>query len=200
VKSESQRERLERCKRAVEEHPGRASAHFNLALAYSRSGRVRLAEAAYQRAVELEPTMVEAWVNLGGLRLARWDFEGCLEATREVVRLRPDLATAHFNMGQAYLYLNDPGGLLRCTKETLVLERDHPAAHYFAGVALLALGEVGAAERHLGRAVELGHQPTQELMKAMEAARSQPARQGATLVEITGAAAPDTNEDKDKEE
>jgi tetratricopeptide (TPR) repeat protein len=198
VKFESQRERLERCKRAVLEHPGRASVHFNLGLAYSRSGQVRLAEAAYQMALDLDPTMVKAWVNLGGLRLARWDFEGCLAATREAVQLRPDLATAHFNMGQAYLYLNDPPRLLGCMKKALELERDHPAAHYFAAVALLALGEVGAAERHLGRAVELGLQPTQELMKAMGAARTNRARPGANLVEITGAAAPDANEDKEE--
>jgi tetratricopeptide (TPR) repeat protein len=199
VKPESQRARLERCQRAVEEHPERASAHHNLALAYSRSGRVKLAEESYRRALGLDPTLVEAWVNLGGLLLAKWDFEGCLEATREAVRLRPDLPVAHFNMGQAHLYLNRPEELLRCCERVLELERDHAAAHYFAAVASLALADLGAAERHLGRAMELGHQPTKELLQALEKAQQHRAVGGVPLQEITGAVAPDITEHEKEE-
>jgi tetratricopeptide (TPR) repeat protein len=192
VKPEKQRARLERCQRAVEVHPERASAHFNLALAYSRSGRVTLAEASYRNALARDPALVEAWVNLGGILLAQWDFTGCLEASREAVRLRPDLAAAHFNMGQAHLYLNQPAELLRCCQRVLELERDHPAAHYFAAVASLALADLGAAERHLGRAMELGHQPTRELLRALEKAQRQRTMGGTAIGEITGAVAPDS--------
>ena len=38
------------------------------------------AEKAYRRALELDPDLVEAWVNLGGVLLLKWDFHGCLEA------------------------------------------------------------------------------------------------------------------------
>jgi tetratricopeptide (TPR) repeat protein len=199
VKPEKQRTRLDRCQRAVEEHPERASAHYNLALAYSRSGRVTLAEASYRNALARDPALVEAWVNLGGLRLAMWDFAGCLEATREAVRLRPDLAAAHFNMGQAHLYLNQPEELLHCCQRVLELEREHAAAHYFAAAACLALGDLGVAERHLGRAMELGYQPTREILQALEKTQRQRAAGGVPLTEITGAVAPDTT-DQDKEE
>jgi hypothetical protein len=53
------------------------------------------------------------------------------------------------------------------------------------------------AERHLARAIELGHAPTQDFVKAMEKAQMKKARkQNVTLVEITGAEGPD----KKKEE
>ena len=110
---ESQRDRLERCRLKVEEQPESAVAHFNLGLAYSRSGRVKLAEEAYRRALELDSCLVEAWVNLGGVLLLRWDFQGCLEANQAAVRLDDKLIQAHCNMGQAYLYLNDPENLLK---------------------------------------------------------------------------------------
>ena len=45
MEGESQRHRLERCHQEIEEHPERASGHYNLGLAYTVSGRVKQAEA-----------------------------------------------------------------------------------------------------------------------------------------------------------
>ncbi|HSO21900.1 MAG TPA: tetratricopeptide repeat protein [Chondromyces sp.] len=189
---ESQRHRMERCLKDVEENPDKASAHYNLGLACTVSGRVRQAEESYLRALELEPTMVEAWVNLGGVRLLRWEFQGCLEATREAAKLRDDLPVIHYNMGQAYLYLNDPENLVKCNERVLALDPGHAAAHYHAAVGQLALDNLGAAERHFGRALELGYRPTQDFVKAMEKAQLKKQRQhGVTLVEISGAEAPE---------
>jgi hypothetical protein len=99
-------------------------------------------------------------------------------------------------MGQAYLYLNDPENLVRCNERVIELDRNHGAAHYYAAVGHLALDNLPAAERHLQRAGELGHQPTQEFLKAIEAARLKQGRQGVTLIEISGAETPNnTKED-----
>jgi len=194
---ESQRHRLERCLQDVEENPERASAHYNLGLAYTVSGRVKQAEESYLKALEIDSTMIQAWVNLGGVRLMRWEFKGCLEANQAAARLRDDLPIVHYNMGQAYLYLNDPENLVRCNQRVLELDREHAAAHYYAAVGCLALDNMGAAERHLGKAIELGHQPTQDFIKAMEQAQIKKQRQGnVTLIEISGVKSPDnTKED-----
>jgi len=137
MENESQRHRLERCQQDVEEHPERASAHHNLGLAYTVSGRVKQAEKAYLRALELDPTLIRAWVNLGGVRLMRWEFKGCLEANQEAAKLRDDIPNIHYNMGQAYLYLNDPENLVRCNERVIELDKDNGAAHYHAAVGHL---------------------------------------------------------------
>jgi len=192
MENESQRHRLERCQRDVEEHPGKASAHYNLGLAYTVSGRVKQAEESYLKALEIDPTMFQAWVNLGGVRLMRWEFQGCLEANQQAARLRDDLPIVHYNMGQAYLYLNDPKNLVRCNEKVIELDGDNGAAHYHAAVGHLAMDNMGAAERYLGRAIELGHQPTQDFVKAMEKANLKKQReQNVTLIEISGAEAPE---------
>jgi tetratricopeptide (TPR) repeat protein len=190
MENESQRHRLDRCLRDVEEHPDRASSHYNLGLAYTVSGRVKQAEESYVKALEIEPTLVQAWVNLGGVRLMRWEFKGCLEANQAAARLRDDLPIVHYNMGQAYLYLNDPENLVRCNERVLELDRDHAAAHYYAAVGHLATDNLGSAERHLGRAIELGHHPTQDFIKAMEKARTKQPQQ-ISMIEISGAETPD---------
>lgn len=197
MEHESQRHRLERCQLEAVEHPERASSHYNLGLAYTVSGRVKQAEESYLKTLEIDPTLIEAWVNLGGVRLLRWDFQGCLEANQAAAKLRDDLPVVHYNMGQAYLYLDDPENLVRCNEKVIALDRENGAAHYYAAVGHLATDNFGAAQRCLGRAIELGHQPTQDFVKAMEKAHLQKQRaQNVTLIEISGAKTPDkTKED-----
>lgn len=196
MENENQRNRLERCLEDAEEHPERASVHYNLGLAYTVSGRVKQAEESYLKALEIEPTMIQAWVNLGGVRLLRWEFKGCLEANQAAARLGEDLPIVHYNMGQAYLYLNDPENLVRCNERVLELDRDHPDAHYYAAVGYLAQNNLGAAERHFGRALELGYRPTQDFVKAMEKAQLKKQKeQNVTLIEISGAEAPETTKE-----
>ena len=187
---ESRSERLERCLDAIGQSPGSAVAHYNLGLAYQRVGRFQEAEQAYKRSVELDPTLAEAWVNLGGVRLHGWDFAGCMEASLRAVELRDDLVLAHHNLGQACLYMNDPEGLVRCARKALELDPDHPPSHYYAAVGLLALGSLGAAERHLGRAIELGHRPTAEFLRALERAQRDRTAGRIDMVEISGGEAP----------
>lgn len=185
-------ERTTRCEEAVADHPESAAAHYNLGLVYQKTGRFRLAEEAYQKAVELNPELAEAWVNLGGVRLHQWDFKGCLEASLEAVRRQDDLAVAHYNLGQAYLYMNDPENLVDCNKKVLQLEKDNGAAHYYAAVGLLALGDVAAAERHAARALELGHRPTPDFLKALERAARGEARSEPIVLEMSGPEGPAT--------
>lgn len=191
TKKESRTARLDRCLQAVSDKPTSAAARYNLGLAYQKMGRFQAAEKAYLEALELDPMLGEAWVNLGGVRLQLWDFEGCLEASLKAVELRDDLVLAHHNLGQAYLYANEPDKLVVCTKKALELDPEHPPSHYFAAVGLLALGDAGAAERHLAKAIELGHRPTPDFLKAMEKAQRTKAKQQIRISEIAGGDAPE---------
>ena len=169
-------ERLDELKRRAEERPDSAAAHYNLGLALGRRGLVDRAEKAYRRALELNPDLVEAWVNLGGVRLLRWDFRGCLEANAEAVKRQEDLLAAHFNMGQACLYLGDGEGLVRCARRVLALDPAHAAGHYFLAVGLLATREVGEARAALNRSIALGHRPLPEFLRALEKSEQEPER------------------------
>ncbi len=191
TRKESRTERLDRCLQAVSDKPTSAAARYNLGLAYQKMGRFQAAETAYEEALELDSMLGEAWINLGGVRLQQWDFEGCLEASLKAVELRDDLVLAHHNLGQAYLYTNEPKKLVMCTRRVLKLDPEHAPSHYFAAVGLLAQGDAGAAERHLARAIELGHRPTPEFLKAVEKAQQSKATQQINFIEIAGGDAPE---------
>lgn len=162
------KERIERWERRVEEEPESAAAHYNLGLAYTAVGRMTSAEKEYRRAVELDPDLLEGWVNLAGTLLLQWRFEECLEASRKAVALRDDLPLVHFNMGQAHLYLGDAEGLVACNRRVLELDPEHPAGNYFLAVGLLAQKKIAEARFFMERAMRLGHRPTPEFLRAME--------------------------------
>lgn len=166
----SRQDRVAHWQKRVEEAPGSAAAHFNLGLAHTERGRMLAAEKAYRRAVELDPDLVQGWVNLGGALLMKWDFRGCLEANQEALRRQDDMAVAHFNMGQAYLYLNEAEQLVRCNRRVLELDPNHAAGHYFLAVGLLAIGHVTEARAESDRALALGYQPRPEFLKSLDRA------------------------------
>lgn len=173
-------ERIKRWEARLEEKPDSAIAYFNLGLAYSDVSKMTSAEKAYSRAVELDPELVQAWVNLAGVLLLQWRFEESLEAGRKAVELNSELPLVHFNMGQAYLYLGNSEALVECNRRVLELEPDHPAANYFLAVGLLAENNAREARFYMDRATRLGHRPTAEFLRALERAETD----GVQVIEI----------------
>lgn len=77
-------------KRAIELAPDDGKSHFYLAELYRARQRPKNAEEHYLKAVEKNPVLAEAWVQVGDLALDRADL---VEARRDfevVVRLRPE--------------------------------------------------------------------------------------------------------------
>lgn len=183
--------RMERCQRRVDEHPESATARFNLGLAYTERGRMDRAEEAYGETLKLNPDLVEAWVNLGGVRMLKWDYEGSIKANRAALEHNPEAVLAHYNIGQASLYLGDVPGVIEANRRVIELEPNHAAAHYYLGVGLLASGHVEAARVAVAHAKDLGHSPTPELLRALENAHLTNEPHDGTLVKHIGATAPE---------
>lgn len=191
------RTRLERCRQRVKDEPRSAAAHFNLGLAYTQSGRPQRAEQAYRKSLEIDPDLVEAWVNLGGVLLLKWDFKGSIEANQEALKRKDDLLIAHFNIGQASLYLGDAEGVVRCGRRVVELDPNHAAGHYFLAVGLLATGKVADARATLARAEALGHSPRPEFLRALSREEKELERKGNEQeVNHIGAEAPKDSKEK----
>lgn len=157
-------------RQCVEQKPDSAKAHLKLGTALLQNGIAGEAEKELNKALELDATCAGAWVNLGGLYLARWDFAGSIEANIKAIECDPNLELAHFNLGLGYLYSNQPEKMLPCFQTALELKPDHAAAHYYVAVGLLATGDALGAGQELTRATELGHTPEPEFIRALDRA------------------------------
>ncbi|HYQ82393.1 MAG TPA: hypothetical protein VEP68_12865, partial [Anaeromyxobacteraceae bacterium] len=67
-------------RRAPMDAPALARARARAGTALLGAGAVRDAERELRAAVEIDPGCAAAWVNLGGILLARWEFAAAIEA------------------------------------------------------------------------------------------------------------------------
>lgn len=167
-------DRVERCRRQVQDKPTSATAHLNFGAALMEINRIKDAEEAFRRALELRPGYPEALVNLGGVLLARWDFQGCVETNRKAAQAKPELMLAHYNEGLGHLYLGEGEAMVACFQRALELEPDNPGCEYYVAVGLLAAGAVAESRAHLDAAVAGGFSPVPEFLKALEKAEGRP--------------------------
>jgi len=114
------------------------------------------AREAYQRALELDPGMSEAHVNLGRqLHLA--GERGRAEAHyREAVRLDPDDPTPHFNLGVLLEEHRQRDDAVHAYRQAILRDPDFADAHCNLGLLLESLGRRQEAVRHLMAARQLG--------------------------------------------
>jgi tetratricopeptide (TPR) repeat protein len=83
----------------LEKHPDDPRYLAALGAVEWRRGRLTEAEAAWRKAVEVDPKRADAWHNLGALLLQANRLDEAEEAWRRAVDEDPKLAVAWFNMG-----------------------------------------------------------------------------------------------------
>jgi len=147
-----------------------AATHLRLGTALIKAGAAREAERELRAALELDPRCAGAWVNLGGLLLARWDFAASIEANRCAADLDPTLAIAHFDQAIGHLHLGDAASAVGCLAKVVELEPRHGAAFFHLGASLQALGRAAESRLCVAYAIELGYRPSPAALDALERA------------------------------
>ncbi|MCI0441687.1 tetratricopeptide repeat protein, partial [bacterium] len=87
---------------AISKDPNYALAYVGLADCYvvrsspfSREVRLEKGSAAANKALELEPTLAEAYVSLGATKELKWDWSSAEKLYRKAIQLNPNYPTAH---------------------------------------------------------------------------------------------------------
>jgi len=112
-------------------------------------GDLDAAIAAYRRALEIDPGLADAHLNLGRLRHEMGDLAAAEEHYRAAANARPDEPTTAFNLG---VVLQDRGRLAEAAaayEQALALDNRFADAHYNLAGICETLGRREAAFRHL---------------------------------------------------
>jgi tetratricopeptide (TPR) repeat protein len=132
-------------------------AHSAIAEEYFRDGsalddgdprKQEAASRAYRHALEIDPCLVPAIINLANIHYAR---EHLIEAEvlyDRAIALQPDLFEAHFNLGNVFHDLGRLEEARVCYEEAIGLKGDYPEAHFYLAVTLEKLGLSGLARPH----------------------------------------------------
>jgi len=81
-------------------YPQDAGAHFNLGIAYgalSNNGE----QAEYRRALEIDPDLVLAYLNLGASFYSKGQYDQAIEAYRQGINVNPLIASLHYSLSLA---------------------------------------------------------------------------------------------------
>ncbi len=144
-------ERVEELAAAQEPHPvdaaARAQQEFQRALD-KQDADPAAASAAYRRALELDPELVEAYVNLGRLTHQLGDAQEAARFYALALERSPDDPIIHFNLALALEDSRGAGPAAHHYERALRLDPDFADAHYNLAGLCEQLGRKADALRH----------------------------------------------------
>ena len=94
-------------KAAIASNSECGNSHYNLAVAYLGQKKYAEAEKELHEAISCSPSLAEAYVQLGGIRLQRGDLEGCLDYNQRAVKARAGFAEGWGNIGFVHMQLGN---------------------------------------------------------------------------------------------
>ncbi|UCC83540.1 MAG: tetratricopeptide repeat protein [Gemmatimonadota bacterium] len=109
-----------------------------------------------QKALELEPTLAEAFAALGKVRgWYEWDFAAAEKDLRQAVTLNPNYAEAHFALGSVLPSIGQLDEAIETLRKALVLDPLAPHHGRWLGRMLLYRGEYSSAIEQSHRTLEI---------------------------------------------
>lgn len=102
----------------------------------------------YRRALEIDPGLVAALINLANIHYAMDEIIEAQALYDRAIALEPDVFEAHFNLGNIYHDLGRYRQAQACYREALALNSTYADAHFYLAVTLEKDGQSHEARPH----------------------------------------------------
>jgi tetratricopeptide (TPR) repeat protein len=106
------------------------------------------ASRAYRQALEVDPYLVPALINLANIHYARDEIAEAQALYERAIALDPDVFEAHFNLGNIFHDLGRNLEAQVCYRDTLKLNPGYADAHFYLAVTLEKNGQSRDARVH----------------------------------------------------
>ena len=103
---------------------------------------------AYRKALELDPYLVPALINLANIHYSRDELVEAQALYERAIGLESDFFEAHFNLGNIYHDLGRFPEAQGCYREALRLNPRYPDAHFYMAVTFEKMGLSDEARPH----------------------------------------------------
>lgn len=133
----------------VEDSPESAEAWYTRGCDLEAEDDLDAAMAAYRRALEIDPKLPDAHLNLGRLRHEMGDLGAAEKHYRAAFEAQPDEPTTAFNLGVVLQDLERLEEAAQAYEKTIALDGRFADAHYNLAGIYETLGRRQAAFRHL---------------------------------------------------
>jgi tetratricopeptide (TPR) repeat protein len=106
------------------------------------------AATAYRRALEIDPYLVPALINLANIHYSRDEIAEAQALYERAIALDPDVFEAHFNLGNIFHDLGRYREAQACYRNALKLNPTYADAHFYLAVTLEKNGQSHDARAH----------------------------------------------------
>jgi len=131
--------------RGAQARPRSANIHASLGQALAAGGRAGEAITAFERALAIQPDLVEALFGLAGALQSTGNRERAVEVYRKLLAIKPDFADAHNNLGNTLFGLGKIAEAAAEYRRAIEINPDFSEAIGNLGSALAALGQTDEA-------------------------------------------------------
>ena len=132
-----------------------AVGHANVGAVLYQKGDVGAAISRFQRAIEIQPHLVDAHLNLGIVYMKQGKYEKALEKLEAAVELSPNHEKSRYNLARVLYEMNDLEKAARHFREVVRINPGNAAAHNLLGVAYARMGNEIEAEKHFKEAIRI---------------------------------------------
>lgn len=102
----------------------------------------------YRKALELDPYLAAALINLANIHYGRDELAEAQALYERAIGLEAEFFEAHFNLGNIYHDLGQFADAQACYREALRLNPTYPDAHFYLAVTLEKMGLSNDARPH----------------------------------------------------
>jgi tetratricopeptide (TPR) repeat protein len=150
-------EAVEALKAALQLQPDLIEAHFALGVILARQGREDYGAAVdhFLTVLRLDPSHVDARINLSNVLEQEGDFEGAASAIKEALSLADGRADLYVMLGHKQWGAEKYSDAIKSFHRALELDPQISGAHYGLAMTLRSLGDLSAAQSEFELALKL---------------------------------------------
>jgi len=126
----TQADPADRWQKALLRDPDDAVAHYNLALALAKQGKIGEAAAHYEHALAVDPVHAQAHNNLGNILAAQGKTDEAIAHFRQALAIKADYAEAASNLGNALAECGKLDEAREIFERALTIRPEFPEAHF----------------------------------------------------------------------
>ena len=135
---------------AEQDKPREAAHAYQVGLQALAEKEDRTAFTAFQQAIALDPTLTEAYYQLGVLYGKQSQWKPAIDTLQTAIHLTPDFADAHLRLGEAHLIgMASAKEAVKSLERALQLQPNHSRARRLLGDAYLRQNRIDDAIHHL---------------------------------------------------
>lgn len=148
-------EAVEEYKKIIAAEPSNAIALYTAGVVLGELERFDEAAGCLEKALEINPDLVEAHNGLGFISARRGQFDRAIDHFKKALALAPDSADLHVNLAYVYVSQNLLDLAAAEYQKAIAIQPDNHVAHTYLGTVLVRMGRRKEGLEHLNQALKI---------------------------------------------